>query len=72
MVYTVQEEVSRALDMFEVAMMSIDAQESDSSWYLDSGATKHVTRDSSKMVDIRNVGLSNLRSVGGQIHSVKG
>ena len=32
--------------MFDVAMVAMDGHGEDTNWYLDSGATKHVTRRS--------------------------
>lgn len=57
--------------MFHAAMLSIDTMNEDTNKYLDSGGTKHVTGISSQMFEVKDVGQSNVRSAGGQFHSVK-
>lgn len=41
--------------MFDVTIMivNIDEEFQDSNWYLDNKASKHVTRDANKMINIQ-------------------
>ena len=49
----------------------MDFRKDDSTnWYLDSGASKHVTCDLSNMFWLKTVANSNVHSTGGQSHSV--
>nr|PNR27147.1 hypothetical protein PHYPA_030628 [Physcomitrium patens] len=67
------EESMKTSEMFKAAMMSMDINNHDTaSWYLDSGATKHVTGDPSKMYELKTVEDSNVRLAGGTSHSVLG
>lgn len=65
------EEPMKASEIFEAALMLMD-NNNTTSWYLDSGATKHVTRDPFKMFELKIVGDSNVCLVSGTSHSVLG
>lgn len=48
----------------------IDCPEHQESWYLDSGATQHVTGNSSLLVDLLYCSIHRIKTAGGQVHPV--
>ena len=58
--------------MFEMAMVAMDSHGEGANWYLDSGATNHVTEDISSMKDLHNIENFNVQLARGQFHDVLG
>ena len=62
----------QVVDACLVEMNMLEAPQHNSSWYLDSGATHHVSEDPSLFSSIHPISGSQIRSAGGQSHNVTG
>ena len=62
----------QVIDACLVELNMLETPQTNSSWYLDSGATHHVLGDSSVFSAIRPVSGSQIRSAGGHSHNVTG
>ena len=58
--------------MFEAALASLDIKDSESGWYLDTGASKHVTRTASQFASLDDTYQGDVRTAGGQKHRIAG
>ena len=68
-------EFSRADQVVDACLVELNLLETPSqtpSWYLDSGATHHVSGDSSTFSSIHSTSGTQVRSAGGQSHNVAG
>ena len=54
-------------ELFEAALSLLDIHNADSGWYLDSGATQHVSGDRSNFTSLDQFS-GNVKTVGGQSH----
>ena len=54
-------------ELFEAALSSLDIHDIDFGWYLDSGATQHVSGDRSHFTSLYQFS-GNVKTVGGQSH----
>lgn len=57
--------------MFEAALFSLDVSSPDSGWYLDLGATQHLSGNRSNFSTLDEYS-GNIKIVGGQIHPISG
>ncbi|KAH9549521.1 hypothetical protein CY35_10G024000 [Sphagnum magellanicum] len=59
---------------FEVAMITMQLQKKDTNWYLDSGASAHVTGDIGNLTNVKKEvdATSNVKSAPGHTHKVHG
>ena len=62
----------QVVDACLVELNMLETSQNNSSWYLDSGATHHVSGDPSVFSTIRPVSGSQIRSAGGHSHNVTG
>ena len=62
----------QVVDACLVEMNMLEAPQHNSSWYLNSGATHHVSEDPSLFSSIHPISGSQIRSAGGQSHNVTG
>jgi hypothetical protein len=58
--------------LFEVALASLDIKDREAGWYLDTGASKHVTGSSSQFSSLDDSYQGDVRTVGGQKHKIAG
>jgi transposase InsO family protein len=58
--------------MFEAALASLDIKDRESGWYLDTGASKHVTGSASQFASLDDTYQGDVRTVGGQKHRIAG
>ncbi|KAL3686396.1 hypothetical protein R1sor_008970 [Riccia sorocarpa] len=58
---------------FEAALAALAVEDNDDSWYVDSGASTHVTGNSNQLQNFQKVTTgSTVRSAGGQKHAIEG
>ena len=58
-------------EFFEAALSSLDIHNADSVWYLDSGATQHISSDCSNFTSLDQFS-GNVKTAGGQSHQISG
>ena len=58
-------------ELFEAALSSLDIHNTDSGWYLDSGATQHVSGDRSHFTSLDQFS-GNVKIADGQSHQISG
>ena len=62
----------QVIDACLLELNMLEAPQRNSSWYLDSGATHHVSGDPNVFSSIQPISGSQIRSAGGQSHNVTG